>query len=195
MSIATKKELGRERILDAAREVFAEAGLEGASLRAIAARAGYTPAALYFHFDSREAIYAELLRGSLADLTAAIAAASAGDPRDAFRTGALALFDFYAERPQELALGLYLGPGGPAPRGLGAEIDPALNAALLAALAPIRAAAAEFSPEPDALLAEAFAQAVGLLVLAETRRLRLFGLAARGLMARMLDRLLEDSPC
>jgi AcrR family transcriptional regulator len=76
MSASTKKELGRQRILDAAREVFAEQGLEGASLRAIAARAGYTPAALYFHFDSREAIYAELLRASLADLAAAIQAAA-----------------------------------------------------------------------------------------------------------------------
>ncbi|MEI6160783.1 MAG: helix-turn-helix domain-containing protein, partial [Roseococcus sp.] len=78
MSASTKKELGRQRILDAAREVFAEEGLEGASLRAIAARAGYTPAALYFHFNSREAIYAELLRASLADLKSAIGAAATG---------------------------------------------------------------------------------------------------------------------
>lgn len=189
MSIATKKELGRQRILEAAREVFAEAGLEGASLRAIAARAGYTPAALYFHFDSREAIYAELLRASLADLATAIADAARGP--NAFRQGALALFDFYADRPQELALGLYLGPGGPAPRGLGQGVDPELNALLLAALAPIRAAAARSSPEPDALVAEVFAQAVGLLVLSETRRLRLFGLPARGLMQRLLERM----PC
>lgn len=188
MSTATKKELGRQRILDAAREVFAEQGLEGASLRAIAARAGYTPAALYFHFDSREAIYAELLRISLADLASAIATAAQGP--DAFRQGALALFDFYAARPQELALGLYLGPGGPAPRGLGQGVDPELNALLLAALAPIREAAG-ISPEPDALVAEVFAQAVGLLVLSETRRLRLFGLPARGLMQRLLERM----PC
>ncbi|MEI6162570.1 MAG: hypothetical protein WCP77_22290, partial [Roseococcus sp.] len=109
----------------------------------------------------------------------------------AFRAGALARFDFYAARPQELALGLYLGPGGPAPRGLGQGIDPALNALLLQAIAPIRAAAAEASPEPDALVAEIFAQAVGLLVLSETRRLRLFGLPARGLMERLLERM----PC
>src|SRR5712672_3351090 len=62
----------RELILDAAREVFAAEGLEGASLRAIATRAGYTPAALYFHFDSKEAIYAEVLRGSLTSLGAAV---------------------------------------------------------------------------------------------------------------------------
>lgn len=78
MSISTKREQGRERILDAARTIFAEAGLEGASLRAIAARAGYTPAALYFHFDSREAIYAALLQASLLELRADVGAAAQG---------------------------------------------------------------------------------------------------------------------
>src|SRR5215471_11875734 len=60
--------LKRGLILDAARRVFEAEGLEGASLRAIAAEAGYTPAALYFHFESKEAIYAEVLRASLARL-------------------------------------------------------------------------------------------------------------------------------
>ncbi len=191
MNPLPKKQAGRARILEAARAVFAEQGLDGASLRAIAARAGYTPAALYFHFDSREAIYAELLRASLADLAAAIRDATQG--QGAFRAGALALFDFYAARPQELSLGLYLGPGGPAPRGLGQEVDPELNALLLAALAPLRAAAAEITPTPDALLAKTFAQIVGLLVLAETRRLRLFGQSARAIMAATLPG--EDAPC
>jgi len=61
-------DLKRELILDAARKVFEADGLEGASLRAIAGAAGYTPAALYFHFESKEAIYAEVLRCSLANL-------------------------------------------------------------------------------------------------------------------------------
>ncbi len=191
MNALSKKQAGRTRILDSAKRLFAEQGLEGASLRAIAAGAGYTPAALYFHFDSREAIYAELLRASLADLSAAIAAATHGP--GAFRRGAMALFDFYAERPQELSLGLYLGPGGPAPRGLGRDVDPELNAQLLAALAPLREAAAELSHTPDALLAKTFAQIVGLLVLAETRRLRLFGQSARAIMAAGLPA--EDTPC
>ncbi len=38
-----------ELISDAARRVFEADGPSGASLRAIAAGAGYTPAALYFH--------------------------------------------------------------------------------------------------------------------------------------------------
>src|ERR1051325_4468404 len=70
-------ELKRGLILDAARKVFESEGLDGASLRAIATRAGYTPAALYFHFDSKEAIYAEVLRQSLASLGEAVSAAVA----------------------------------------------------------------------------------------------------------------------
>src|SRR5256885_5020985 len=65
-------ELKRGLIMDAARQVFEAEGLDGASLRAIAAAAGYTPAALYFHFESKEAIYAEVLRGSLARLGEAV---------------------------------------------------------------------------------------------------------------------------
>lgn len=172
----------RARILGAARSVFAESGLEGASLRAIAARAGYTPAALYFHFASREAIYAELLRESLDALELALA------PADSFRAAAMALYDFYAARPQELWLGLYLGAGGPAPRGLGAELDPALNARLLAAMAPLTAGARALGEE--GLATRAFAQVVGLVVLAETRRLRLFGRDARALMAAEVDAML-----
>jgi AcrR family transcriptional regulator len=172
----------RARILAAARTVFATAGLEGASLRAIAAEAGYTPAALYFHFASREAIYAELLRESLEALEQALA------PAQDFRTAALALYDFYATRPQELWLGLYLGVGGPAPRGLGAKLDPALNARLLAAMAPLTEGARALGEE--ALAARAFAQVVGLVVLAETRRLRLFGRDPRALMAAELEAML-----
>ncbi|MBY0337851.1 MAG: TetR/AcrR family transcriptional regulator [Acetobacteraceae bacterium] len=165
----------RERILDAARALFAESGLEGASLRAIAARAGYTAPALYFHFASKEAIYAELLRDSLARLQEAVAQGQG------FRGAALALFDFYAAHPQDLALGFYLGGGGLAPRGLGGALDPLLNTALLDALAPLREAGG------TARAARAFAQAVGLLVLSETKRIRLFGLPARALMEAYLD--------
>jgi len=149
MTRPDKNAAKRDHILAAAKALFAEAGLEGASLRAIAARAGYTPAALYFHFPSREAIYAEVLRDSLHRLQAAVAAGAA---QDGFGGAALALFDFYA-------------------------------AALVAALAPMRALGGQEAAT------EAFALAVGLLVMSETRRIRLFGLSARALMESHLARL------
>ena len=54
----------RERILRAARELFRERGFDGATLRAIAARAGMGASSIYRHVESKE----ELLVQELADL-------------------------------------------------------------------------------------------------------------------------------
>jgi AcrR family transcriptional regulator len=51
----------RENILDCAERLFAEHGLEGVSLRAINADAGLSPAALHYHFGTKEALVAALL--------------------------------------------------------------------------------------------------------------------------------------
>src|SRR5262247_3833483 len=103
-------DLKRGLILEAARAVFEAEGLDGASLRAIAARAGYTPAALYFHFDSKEAIYAEVLLRSLARLGEAVTrtTARAKSPADRLRAAAMAFFRYYADNPRDLDLGFYL---------------------------------------------------------------------------------------
>src|SRR6201994_4875116 len=87
-------DLKRELILDAARKIFEAEGLEGASLRAIAAGAGYTPAALYFRFESKEAIYAEVLRAALASRGQAVgrALSRAKTPVDRLRAAAMAFF-------------------------------------------------------------------------------------------------------
>lgn len=89
-------DLKRGLILAAARKVFDKVGLEGASLRAIAAAAGYTPAALYFHFDSKEAIYAAALQASLHNLQQAVDAAAipCTDPSEKLRAAASAFSSF-----------------------------------------------------------------------------------------------------
>ena len=48
----------RERILDAALDLFIEQGYDKTSLREIAERVGVTKAALYYHFESKEEIFA-----------------------------------------------------------------------------------------------------------------------------------------
>ena len=192
-------DLKRDLILDAARRLFETEGLEGASLRAIAAEAGYTPAALYFHFDSKEAIYAEVLSLSLAALKQAVdrAVAEAPAPGKRLRAAAMAFFDFYAENPRDLELGFYLFRGGIRPKGLGRERDEQLNAGLAAALAPIATAARELgaaADHADRVVADAFAHATGLLLLDQTGRIRLFGVSARDLMADYVDTLARKSP-
>jgi len=166
--------------------------LDGASLRAIAASAGYTPAALYFHFDSKEAIYAEVLRGSLANLEQAVARSISRtkSPADRLRAAAMAFFRYYAENPRDLDLGFYLFRGGMKPHGLGKERDAMLNAALKAALHPIYEAAQGLGAQDDEakyLMVDTFAHASGLLLLAHTGRIRMFGVSALKLMESFVE--------
>ena len=182
----------RTLILGAAREVFAAEGLEGASLRAIATRAGYTPGALYFHFDSKEAIYAEVLHGSLAALGLAVneAVAKAQGAEAKLRAAAMAFFRFYAENPRDLDLGFYLFRGGMKPKGLGRERDVSLNDSLEAALRPIAEAAEAMGStrtEADLLMVDTFAHATGLLLLLHTGRIRMFGASAAERMEAYVD--------
>ncbi len=182
----------RALILEAAREVFAAEGLEGASLRAIATRAGYTPAALYFHFDSKEAIYAEVLYGSLAALGQAVdeVVAKARGDEAKLRAAAMAFFRFYAENPRDLDLGFYLFRGGMKPKGLGRERDEALNESLAKALRPIADTAQALGSsrsEADLLMVDTFAHATGLLLLLHTGRIRMFGASAAERMEAYVD--------
>jgi AcrR family transcriptional regulator len=185
-------ELKRSLIMEAARQVFEVEGLDGASLRAIATAAGYTPAALYFHFESKEAIYAEALRESLVKLKKAIARAAtrAGTPADRLRAAAMAFFRYYADNPRDLDLGFYLFRGGMKPHGLGKERDEILNTALESAMHPIADAAQALGSRREGarlLMADIFAHAAGLLLLAHTGRIRMFGASAPPLMERFIE--------
>lgn len=51
----------RERILEVASELFTEQGYDGTSLREIAERLGFTKAALYYHFKSKDDLLRALL--------------------------------------------------------------------------------------------------------------------------------------
>lgn len=57
----------RQAILDAARELFVAEGVEATTMRAIAAKIGYTPTAIYHHFRDKDALIVELC---MADFTA-----------------------------------------------------------------------------------------------------------------------------
>lgn len=55
-----ERETTRGRIMDAAREMFAERGYEAVTMRAIAERIEYTPTAIYHHFRDKEELLAEV---------------------------------------------------------------------------------------------------------------------------------------
>jgi len=183
----------RALVLDAARAVFADAGIEGASIREIAKRAGYTPGAIYSYFDSKEAIYAALLDESLARLCTTVAEAkvSRNAPPRTLAAKAQAWFDFYAAHPRDLDLGFYL-VHGMRPRGLNNELDHALNDRLREALQPCEDALQAMGLDSQRALQEntaLFAHGVGLLLMRHTGRIRMFGQSAEDLFKRYVDQL------
>lgn len=190
----TLGEARRALVLEAARAVFSEVGIEGASIREIARRAGYTPGALYSYFDSKEAIYAALLQESLERLHAAVASARASRDRPAktLSAKALAWFNFYARHPRDLDLGFYL-VHGLGPKGLTSEFNQALNERLLQALQPCEDALIALGLDDVAARREnaaLFAHGMGLLLLQHTGRIRLFSQQGEPMFSQYLENLL-----
>lgn len=101
----------REQILAAARDLFVEQGVVSASMRAIAARVGITPTAIYDHFKDKEALLAAIAIGFFGDLVDAIAAAIAPEktPEGRFKAMGRAYVKFGLHHPQEYRL-LFMSP-------------------------------------------------------------------------------------
>ncbi len=103
-----QKEQRRQDILKAAAGLFDEKGLEKASLSKIACSAGISKAGVYRYFESREAIFLQLLGESFAEwissveaLLAPLSGENTGDPEAV----AKALTRSLLERPRLCALG------------------------------------------------------------------------------------------
>lgn len=62
----------RRQILDAAKQVFADAGYHGASIHAIIERAEIARGTFYLYFESKEAVFGALLDEAMAELRARI---------------------------------------------------------------------------------------------------------------------------
>jgi AcrR family transcriptional regulator len=98
----------KDRILDAAEEVFAQRGFEGASTREIAARADVNISSLHYHWASKETLYVAVFRdvfqrimahleSTITPLLGRDAAREEGaDGVDRIMGG---LFDFFAAQP------------------------------------------------------------------------------------------------
>lgn len=92
----------RARLLAEARDLYLEGGIAAFSLREVARRAGLSPAAVYRHFDSKEALFGEVcaagFRNFGAYLMRALAAAS---PRERMADSARQYLRFALENPRD----------------------------------------------------------------------------------------------
>jgi AcrR family transcriptional regulator len=103
----------RTRILDAARELFAEQGYEAVTMRKIAERIEYSPTAIYFHFKDKEALLRELCDtdfGALAQEFRKIARIA--DPVDRLRHIGRAYVGFALEFPNHYRI-MFMTPRPP----------------------------------------------------------------------------------
>jgi AcrR family transcriptional regulator len=92
----------RERLLDVALQAFAELGYDGASTRAIAARAGVNQGLIPYYFGTKETLWREAVDRAFAELRAVFAAVQAEPVEDAQRVELLIrrFVDFVARRPE-----------------------------------------------------------------------------------------------
>jgi AcrR family transcriptional regulator len=95
----------KARILDAAEEVFAARGFQGASTREIAARAGVNISSLHYHWESKETLYFAVFRNIYDQITARLREALAPLLEHAGKTDRMidhamdVLFEFFASNP------------------------------------------------------------------------------------------------
>ena len=84
-------------ILETAATVFAEVGMEKASMAEIARRGGNSKALLYHYYASKDALIFDIVRTHLSDLDAALADADQSSPlaEDRLRNLVLAVMDQY----------------------------------------------------------------------------------------------------
>jgi AcrR family transcriptional regulator len=109
-----RRDQTRAEILDTAREAVLRDGLAGFTLAAVADELGLTKPALYYYFDSKEALLFELLLREWFELAASVQAAV-----DATESGADAVeqlmrtvFDRYRDHLELFMLFYKMGPGG-----------------------------------------------------------------------------------
>jgi AcrR family transcriptional regulator len=94
-----------ERIVEAARALFVEAGETAVTMRAVAARAKVSPMAAYRHFESREALmHAVMERGHDDFLRRMHHALAAPGPGERLAATGRAYLDFALENPRDYAL-------------------------------------------------------------------------------------------
>src|SRR5213596_3812228 len=92
----------RRKILDAARRMFVQQGYEGTTMRAIAAKIGYTPTAIYHHFKDKDALVAELTGLDFRALAQALQETGiVGDPLERLEKIGAAYVEFGLTHPMQ----------------------------------------------------------------------------------------------
>ncbi|HEY3499619.1 MAG TPA: TetR/AcrR family transcriptional regulator [Polyangiaceae bacterium] len=119
----------RQRILDAARELFAKRGYEAVTMREIARRIEYSATALYSHFADKETLVRELCKQDFSAFAQSLLerVAASGDPLERFVRAGFVYLDFAEQFPEHYRL-MFMSEMPPQNPDAGERDDPAHNA-------------------------------------------------------------------
>ena len=98
-----------DQVVEAGIRVFARKGLAGATMAEVAEECGMGPGALYYHFDTKEQLFAECVR-SVADDVANITG-HGGAPPGSLPDVVRLIYDWYAACPDKARLFFLAAPG------------------------------------------------------------------------------------
>jgi AcrR family transcriptional regulator len=150
----------REELLDAALQLFAERGVDGTSVKALAQAAGVTPGLLYHYFESKEALVVALLseRGFLPQLRALVGDLADQRPAKEVLTDLLEGFDrTLAENAQLMSLFFDAGRARPGLNNFASEGQRLISDFLAA-----RMATGELRPHDTAVAAQMLVSSIAL---------------------------------
>jgi AcrR family transcriptional regulator len=97
----------RRQILDAAREMFAHEGYEAVSMRKLAERIGYSPTAIYLHFEDKDDLFRAICDETFARLAKRLERQRrelAGDPLGCLAAGLREYIAFGLKHPEHYAV-------------------------------------------------------------------------------------------
>jgi AcrR family transcriptional regulator len=94
----------RDKILDAARELFITEGYDGVSMRKVAEKIEYSPTAIYLHFADKEDLFHELVHEDFAQLAKVFQSATPKDPLERLRHIGRTYVDFGMRYPNHYKL-------------------------------------------------------------------------------------------
>jgi len=101
-------ELSRQRILDAATEIAAERGYEGASIALVSKKCGLPASSIYWHFTDKDDLIAAVIERSFASWLAAWQFPDEGDAPDRMKGMAMQIAKALLDSPDFIRLGLML---------------------------------------------------------------------------------------
>ncbi|MCG3173319.1 MAG: HTH-type transcriptional regulator BetI [Myxococcota bacterium] len=113
---AAEKSAAREAILAAASELFAERGMDGASIRDIASRAGVDPALVHYFFGDKDRLFKTAIRPpySLEEILEVMRSPREDLGRNLARFALVTVFEERSEAASALLRTVISTPGGPA---------------------------------------------------------------------------------